>query len=257
MGAGRSCVRIRVAATLAMGVVTLASALVVPATLAAQQAVASTVMRGAILGTVTDSGLVPLPDVNVEVIGASAKVSTDARGHFRIDNVPSGDFLFFVRKIGFRPVSHLVHVDAGDTLRLAFTVEPTLTELNTVTVTERNLSPRMQEFEARRKGGFGHFMTQGAIEKLNFFRLDGALRTFTELRLQPNPSSAGYLVVSSRFRCPMTVLVDRIPRGNNTDDLPSPKEVAAIEVYGGPASAPMMFGKVFCGLVLIWTRDGR
>lgn len=224
---------------------------------------ATTIRRGAILGTVHDTSLVAVVDANVEVIGAGAKVQTDARGRFLINDVPPGEFLFYVRKLGFKPVTNLVHVEPGDTIRLAFTVEPTITSLNTATVTEVSASPKMREFAERRRAGFGQFMDQAEMEKLNFPYMPDYLRTFKSVKLTPKQQGYGYAIVSARQNgCPMEVYVDGIPHGFDTEDLPSPKDIAGIEVYAGPATTPLWVPQAgrggsrrWCGVVLLWTRD--
>ena len=44
----------------------------------------------------------------------------------------------------------------------------------------------------------------------------------------------------------------------NLDNLPSPKEIAGIEMYPGPATAPLQYGGsgTRCGVILIWTKSG-
>lgn len=235
-------------------------ALAACASLCGAQGQGTTVLRGAILGTVTDSALVPLADANVEVVGAGAKVQTDARGRFVISDVPPGEFLFYVRKLGYKAVTNLVHVERGDTLRLAFTVEPTVTALEAVTVTEVSASPRMREFAERRKAGFGEFMDKGEMARLNFVHLEDYLRTFKSVKLTPKERGYGYTIVSARFSaCPMQVYVDGVPLTSDADALPPPQEIAGIEAYAGPATTPMWVvqgrGKRWCGVILLWTRD--
>ena len=219
-----------------------------------------------ITGTVSDTGLRAIAGADIQVIGTDSRLTADAAGRFSILQVPAGEFLIWVRKLGYRPVSNLVHVEQGDTLRLAFTLEPTITDLAPVVVTEKFLSPKMREFDERRRAGFGHFLDQAQIEKLNFVHLEAVLRTFPSVQLAPRPEG-GYGIMSARFgACPMQVYIDGIPRGNSTNGLPSPKDVGAIEVYAGPATAPMSFpkgpggvpdaGDARCGIILIWTRDG-
>lgn len=62
------------------------------------------------------------------------------------------------------------------------------------------------------------------------------------------------------YTCPMLVLVDEVPmpEGLDINLLPSLKEIAAIETYTGPNSAPMSYtnGRQSCGVVLIWTKSG-
>ena len=221
--------------------------------------------HGVITGTVTDTSLRAIAGVDIQVIGTESRLTADASGRFSILQVPPGEFLIWVRKLGYRPVSSLVHVEQGDTLRLAFTLEPTLTELNTVTVTEKARSPRMRDFDERRKAGFGEFLDQAQIEKLNFASMDAVIHTFKAVSFR-----SSFTAVSSRSpipNCVMEVYIDGIPRGAWLTDLPTPKEVAGVEVYAGPASTPLWlpqggrngFGppaNKSCGVILIWTRDG-
>ena len=58
-----------------------------------------------------------------------------------------------------------------------------------------------------------------------------------------------------------------LPRGDV--DLPSPKELAGIEVYANTATVPLQYktfggdamghkyGGAFCGVILLWTRSGE
>ena len=242
-------------------VVALLLALVL-ARVGAAQGAPATAGRGVITGTVTDTSLRAIPGVDIQVIGTESRLTSDASGRFSILQVPPGEFLIWVRKLGYRPVSSLVHVEQGDTLRLAFTLEPTLTELNTVVVTEKARSPKMREFDERRKAGFGEFLDQAQIEKLNFPAMSAVIHTFKAVSFRSDRVAA-----SSRSpfpNCYMEVYVDGIPRGAGLIDLPSPKEVAGVEVYAGPATTPLslpqggrigMVGQKSCGVILIWTRD--
>lgn len=71
--------------------------------------------------------------------------------------------------------------------------------------------------------------------------------------------------------CPYNIMVDGVmmqplvgPDGVPHVDLkllPDPKDVHGIEVFGGPAQIPLQYGGIgdgkWCGLIAIWTRDGR
>jgi hypothetical protein len=51
-----------------------------------------------------------------------------------------------------------------------------------------------------------------------------------------------------------------LPPSTTLDDLPSPKELAGIEFYASPATIPVQYkstsGTGFCGVVLMWRKDG-
>jgi hypothetical protein len=218
--------------------------------------------RGVIIGVVADSSLRPIVGAAVSFAGSSVRVATDSLGRFRVVNVPPGRFLMIARSIGYRPATSPVDIAEHDTLRLAFTLEPaTAQELATVVITERTLSKRLQEFEERRKLGFGEFFTRADIEKVNGVKIGDVLRRSKAARVD----NSGNGVISARefLPCPMAIYVDGIHFSNGRiSDLPSPNEVAAIEVYAGSATVPIWLSrgqigtKVGCGAILVWTRDG-
>ena len=239
---------------------------------------------GVIVGVVTDTGLVALPYVAISILGTNLLVTTGPNGRFLINIARAGRYYLIVRRVGYQPLSADVQVSAGDTLRLALSLDRLVTELKTVTVEAPHLSPRMVEFEERRRLGMGQFMTQAEIEKRNSIFATELLRSFTSLRLKGvggTLGSPGYYAVSLReggtplkkqlmtvpgdsgFQgtCLMQVVVDGIPQGSpyNLDNLPPPKEIAAIEVYAGPATIPLRFKGYDrnCGVILVWTREGR
>ena len=216
---------------------------------------------GVIDGVVTDTGLVALADVTVSMLGSGLKVVTGTSGRFQILAVPPGQYILMVRRIGFAPVSSAVQVTAGDTLRASFALERFVTALDTVKVAAKRLSMRMAEFEYRRKLGEGQFLTLAEIEKRNAPFLSELFRTFLGVDIGVGivtnrrvPSAYGF--------CPYQFFIDgvAIPTPGIDRDLPTPKEIAGIEVYSGPATIPLQYktvmGHAFCGVILLWTRDG-
>jgi outer membrane cobalamin receptor len=146
-------------------------------------------------------------------------------------------------------------------------LEPTIQELGTVVVTERQLSRRLQEFEQRRKAGFGQFFTRADIEKRQPLTVMDVMRGASSVRIMTN-GRGGWNAVSTRDMntCFMQVYLDAIPlapaRGEAFDlsALPSPDQIAAIEVYAGAATVPLWLaqgsgGRKGCGAILIWTAD--
>jgi hypothetical protein len=227
---------------------------------------------GVIDGLVTDTSLVPLRGARVSVLRTSLEVGTGPNGRFRIVDVPSGQYIIIVRRVGFRPSSQVLQVDASDTLRISYTLSEAPTELAPVTVTTQRQSPRMMEFEARRKAGLGEFMTEDQIDRHNSAFPTELLRMFSSINVTPTSTGGEeiYYPVSARATgggtstglaaCFMTVYVDNVPMPVpfNLDLLPSPREMAGIEVYAGTATMPIQyagFGKG-CGVILVWTKDG-
>jgi hypothetical protein len=224
---------------------------------------------GVIDGSVTDTSLAPLRGAFVSILNSKIRVGTGPNGRFRITKMPAGHFLLVVKRAGYRPTSAMVEVIASDTLRLAYTLEPVIATLDAVVVSEKAVSLRLAEFEQRRRLGFGEFMTTDEIDRRNSVYATELFRRFTSVYVGPSHTSSltEYFALSRREggnpglgACPMTVFVDQVPMPTpfNLDLLPSPKDLAGIEVYSGSATIPPQFNGMNrgCGVILVWTRDG-
>jgi hypothetical protein len=216
---------------------------------------------GAIDGVVTDTNLVSLGDATASILGSNIQVVTGANGRFRIYAIPAGQYILVVRRLGYEPSSIAVQIAGGDTLRMSFTLERIATTLDTVVIAEKRYSMRMAEFEGRRKAGFGQFMTQAEIEKRNSVSTSDLIRTFTSVNVVLSTFPPGHYAMSIRGGCPFQLYLDGVAVPTpNLDDLPTPKSYAGIEVYAGPAQIPLQYkttgGGGFCGVILIWTKDG-
>lgn len=269
--------------------VAAASALVVPAAVQAQvktsvldrakqdatrrDAVINADRFGVIDGVVTDTLDQPLTSAEVAVVGTSARVVTGENGRFRMLQVPPGQYLLVVRRIGFAPTSGIIEVPAADTLRLAYTLTRSSAMLDTVKTFERRVSLRMVEFEQRRAQGAGQFVTREEIERRGSLQVYDFLRNMRTIEVSRitdqlfggmvalSRREAGSVLGEGAGACPMQVFLDGIvlPRFFNLELLPPPKQIAGIEVYSGAASIPPQFGGPDrrCGVVAVWTRDGN
>ncbi|MDB4873696.1 MAG: hypothetical protein JWM41_142 [Gemmatimonadetes bacterium] len=224
---------------------------------------------GTIDGIVSDTNLVPIHAAFVSILSTKIRVGTGPNGRFRITNVPPGQYLVIVKRVGFSPTSGVVEVPKSDTLRLSYTLTPAVQTLGAVVVTEKALSTKMREFEARRRLGQGQFLGSEEIDKANTVFATELFRKFMSVNVSPSLTSSmpEYYALSQREggnpqlgACPMQVYLDQVPLPTpfNLDLLPSPKEIAAIEVYAGSSTIPPQFNGYNrgCGVILVWTKDG-
>jgi hypothetical protein len=224
-------------------------------------------------GVVTDTLLQPLGAADVSVVGIGARVVTGDNGRFRMLQVPAGQYLLVVRRIGFAPTSGIIEVPPSDTLRLAYTLLRSANLMDTVRVRDRRITMRMLDFEKRRLEGVGQFVTQEEIERRGSLQTSDFLRYMRGVQVSVNTTQmfggtqvysrregGGFDANQQQQYCPMQVYLDGIilPAYFNLDLLPPPKQVAGIEVYSGAATVPPMFSGPDrrCGVVAIWTRDG-
>jgi hypothetical protein len=226
---------------------------------------------GTIDGLVSDTNLVPLRGAFVSILGTTIRVGTGPNGRFRITSVPAGQYLVIVKHVGYQPTSNVVDVAVADTLRVAYTLAaaPVVTTLGAVVVSEPSTAARLAGFEARRKLGVGEFMAAEEIEKRNTVYTTELMRKFLSVNVSPSHTSAltEYFALSAREggnpsvgACPMQVYLDQVPLPTpfNLDLLPSPRDLAGIEVYSGPSTTPPQFAgsNRGCGVILVWTKAG-
>lgn len=228
------------------------------------------IVRGTIDGVVSDTGLVPIQAAFVSILGTKVRVGTGPNGRFRITNIPAGQYLVIVRRVGYHPTSGVIDVPPSDTVRLAYTLEKLRpNELQTVVVTANSPSSRMVGFEARRKAAVGEFMTADQINARNSVFTTELIRNFKSVNVSPNHANAitTYYALSHREggnpstgACPMQVYLDQVPLPTpfNLDLLPQPRDLAGIEVYAGAATIPPEFNGYNrgCGVILVWTKEG-
>jgi hypothetical protein len=213
---------------------------------------------GTIDGIVTDTNMVSLGDATASIMGSSIQVVTGANGRFRILQLPPGQYILVVRRLGYAPSSTMLQVGERDTLHMSFALERIVTALDTVVVAAKRYSMRMAEFEERRKLGFGQFMTQAEIEKRNSVYVGDLVRTFLSVDVLDGPT--GQTAISHRQgSCPFQVFLDGValPPPVNLKNLPSPKDLAGIELYPGAATIPLQYKTTrggFCGVILVWTK---
>jgi len=219
-------------------------------------------------GAVSDTNLNPLQAAFVSIVGTKIRVGTGPNGKFRITKIPPGQYLVIVKRVGYRPASAVIEVPPADTLRLAYTLEQVSVALDPVVIAEKPLSVRMGEFYARRRAGVGHFMTTEQINQVNAVYTTDVMRRFTSVNVSPSRTTSltQFFALSHRGgenpnlgACPMQVYVDEVPmpRPFNLDLLPSPHDLAGIEVYSGSATIPPKFSGFnrSCGVILVWTKD--
>jgi hypothetical protein len=239
-------------------------------------------------GLVTDTTLAPLADAEVTVLRTSLKVRTGTNGRFRITQLPAGQYVIIVRRLGFHPASGILEVQPNDTLRYSYALVRAPQGLDTVHVATERRSLRMMEFDDRRKLGEGQFLTQEEIDRHNSVFVSDLVRFFFRgIKIKEGGGGKGSggqiqeYATSSRggggaamlgnpgnpqtqvivpVDCYMKIVIDDVPMPAPFDLhlLPPPREIAGIELYTGPATLPVRFNGLdaWCGLILIWTKDG-
>jgi len=223
---------------------------------------------GVIDGLVADTALAPLEGATISILGSALRVSTHENGRFRMLGLPQGEYVLLVRRLGYEGTTTKVLVEPEEVTRLSFALSPVVAKLAAMEVSARGVSQRMTDFYQRRDEGIGHFITREEIVKRNSVTTFDLLRAIPSIRVSDVDANGQARVASTRSNCTPQIMLNGLPI--TPAFVPSPNELAGIEVYSGPATMPLQFkrpgvaagasrseGDAGCALILLWTGDGR
>ena len=215
-------------------------------------------------GVVTDTNLVPLRGATVSLLGSSVSATTGDNGRFRIVALPVGEYVVMARRLGFASASVALSLDVGDTLRPAFALRPVTPMLDTVRASAIFAVTRLGEFEDRRAHSIGgHFITADEIYTRNPTGIGDMLASVPSLAVSGpfgNQTVSPMRVGSLNQRCAIQIFVDGMlfDEMGRLSNVPTPSEIAGVEIYSGPTTIPLQYKRASsgCGIILIWTKSG-
>jgi hypothetical protein len=250
----------------------LLAVLLVPGLLSAQ---ATSAAPAALAGTVRDTLDRPVRLVIVEVDGASLTAVTDDSGRFHLDGLLAGKSGFTMKKLGYSPVSFETNLEAGRTLVVNIRMKQ-LQTLNPVSIT----APRSERLE---KYGFYGRLDQHIGAFISPEKLDSLsnLPAVSMMFMQSNvkgvrrvcPPRAGNTCDIQLLQYPRVcrwLFIDGIPVEGVIDELVTPSEIYAVEVYERAPLVPSRFQAKLpqsgntknlliplsgCGAIAIWTKS--
>lgn len=222
---------------------------------------------GVLRGHVYDGSGAPMAGVSVRLAGSAHIDLTADDGRFLIAGVPAGSYSVEARALGFSPLEVSVSLQSGDTAKVNFVLNKSVTSLPRVlTIGEPSAFERTSGFGERRRRGNGLFFDRAAIERRGSQRITDLVRGAPGFTLQP---------VFGRWGQTYDVRMDRVPAAggkacqidyyiNGSEYTPSSagidhdfpaQQVEAVEVYR-PSEVPAQFSgqRARCGVILIWTR---
>lgn len=230
----------------------------------------------AIAGRIAEEGTnAPISDANIVIATTQRGGRSDARGQYRIGDVPPGTYTVRVTRLGYTPSTRTVTVVANATATLDFTLSAAAAQIDQIIVTATGATERKRE-----NGNDVGIIKPG--DKVDL----AATPTLTQT-LQGKEagltitSSSGTPGSSSRIRIrgansislsnePL-IIIDGVRVDNNTsgsaslvggqvtsrfDDI-NPEEIDRIEVLKGPAASAMYGTAAANGVLQITTKRGR
>lgn len=226
-----------------------------------------------LVGQVRDSTGRGLAAAHVILEGTTHEARTDSLGTFHL-SVPPENYRLLVRLVGYRASRRMVTLATNDTLRALITlaVSPR-PELDTVVVrADRDYVPGRRGFNYRRNVGFGSFIDSTELRKNDGRELSSILRRLPGLKIVQGPPrlQGGTRVEWAAHPvggCFVAVLLDNVflyrgIRGEVPPDLRkeiNTMDIEAVEYYrgGGPLPPEFSVRHADCGVLVLWTRQGR
>lgn len=210
-----------------------------------------------------------------------ATTETGFDGRFILLAPEPGEYLVHVEHLtAFAMVDGPVHLEDDGRAIVTFSLapKPLALEAIEVEVERRSLPLARQGFYDRALQTGGHFVDPREIERRAPIEISDLLRTVPGLRIIENNGMAGFRgypmmsyalrsqLEGSRGPCFPRVYVDGAvaEQGGNHmpfsdfDELVPAVDLVGMEVYRSPAETPAQYaGLTACGVILLWTRQGR
>jgi TonB-dependent receptor-like protein/carboxypeptidase family protein len=236
--------------------------------LGAQQAPHGVTIRGVVRA---DNGRgIPLAEVSDHASGI--RVSADSSGAFVLLDVPLGDRIIDVRRLGFGAQQFPITLVAGKNRNVALVLPPIAQALPDVNIADKLAKParyantrRYDEFYLRRAQGFGTFFTREDIDRKFKTNTPELLQGIPGMKVKRIGNEWRIQSLECQMSVPGTddpqkwirVFVDGVDVGD-ASELASvnPAQIEAMEIYKGPGELPAEARGKGCAAIFIWTRDG-
>ncbi len=217
---------------------------------------------GGIIGRVIDQqSQLPLGGATVSLLGMHLQTATDTGGRFTHGGLGPGTYLIEVRAIGYGVSSWILKLKDGEVVDYTFEIAPLGVELDPVTVEGRPAyaERRLREFEERRRGGRGVFITEDQIKISHAATMADLLRAVPGVRLNCRSGNCtAQMTRGARGVCAADWVLDGMPATMSSTPALPVVGIVGIEIYRSPGEAPAEFLKADsqCGVIAIWTKSG-
>ena len=217
-------------------------------------------------GTARVRGLVrsaagrPVNGARLVLWGAGRDGSSNAAGQYALNTLPEGSYMLEVRAVGFQPLR--VPIDLRPELEVVsdITLSPLVASVDTMRVRADRMTVPLEEFNRRRRLGFGHFLDEAAITKKGPTYMADIFRGTPGIVTMPGEFGRDRVLLRGTGMtgdCAPAVFINGMfvnIEDGDMDVIINPKDVRAVEIYARTSSIPIQFEmRNGCGSVVIWT----
>lgn len=189
-------------------------------------------------------------------------VLTDSAGRFRFHVPRPGYYLLEGSGLGYLKVkSPVVAILGNDTVDVELRLATDAVPLAPLTITARRSTRArlLDDFEQRRKKGFGQFLGPEDIKRLSPFHVTDLLREMRGIIMHADRTQVDLTMRAMLGgRCVPHIVVDGVAVSENIpiNEFLSASSIRAVEVYTLASDVPAEFASVIrrgCGAVVLWT----
>lgn len=218
--------------------------------------------RASIAGTVRNSQGAPVAGATVLLPGMAKSTVSDARGEYSLTGIPLGTRSVTVRRLGFSPAHISLDLTSGEVHKVdAVLADYVLVMDPMYVIARREKAFASIGFTSRKRQGLGQFRVRGDFERDNPRFLSDIVGKMRGIHVEYVEGRRVLRGVGAGAEC-VALIVDgmhwesTIDQGGDFDDAVLPEQIAALEVYGGPA-VPVQFESVVsrgCTTIVLWTK---
>jgi len=191
--------------------------------------------------------------------GAHVVMTADSAGRFAFRDLTPGSYLLEIRAIGYEAGAWRLRLAPGRQIEHVFDLAPMTVKLAPVVVegTRERPAGRLADFERRRAGKMGYFITRQDIDKLNASNLADVLGTVRGVTLECTGGVCIARMTRAQPGCEPQYFIDGVEATAYFARNTPPHDVLGLEVYRGPSEVPAEFtgSNSGCGVIVIWTKS--
>lgn len=201
----------------------------------------------------------PVNGARITLWGTGVEVVSNAAGQFQFANLPEGTYTAEARALGYQPHRAPADLLASREAVVDLVLTPLVTTIDTLRVRANRAVP-LEEFERRRKLGFGHFVTEEEITKKAPTYMGDIFRGLPGVVTMPGQFGRDRVLIRGTGMtgdCAPAIFLNGLYvniEDGDLDNIINPKDVRAIELYARTSSIPLQFQtRNGCGSAVIWT----
>ncbi|WP_373067832.1 carboxypeptidase regulatory-like domain-containing protein [Gemmatimonas sp.] len=221
----------------------------------------TSVLRGAatLRGVARTAAGAFITGARLTVWGTGMEVATNAAGQYTFPALPEGTYTLEARAIGSQPVRVAVDLAARRDVMVDVQLSPLVATVDTMRVRANRAVP-IEEFERRRRLGFGYFLDEEQIKAKRPTYMADIFRGTPGVVTLPGQFGRDQVRLRGTGMtgdCAPAIFLNGlyVPiEDGDLDGIFNPLDVRAIEIYARTSSIPLQFQtRNGCGSAVIWT----